>query len=244
MPLTRQLYCICLLLCCLLPPAARAQSDSLPDHLALNNAIRQYHTYLTPEPGLYKGSQYVIYSFQLKEGHPYFDQDQMQTGSVLYNGVLYKNVPLIYDLAKNLLVTNDPNHIYKIALINQEIDSFTIQNHIFIKLKDSLSSIVPRPGFYQLLYNGRSTVLKKEKKIVREEVSSGAVVRFIDYSVTYYLKKENTWYTINNKRGLLHAFGDKSPELRKFLRAGGIKFQDDKDNTLIRTAAWYDSLHQ
>ncbi|MBN9381096.1 MAG: hypothetical protein J0H74_10035 [Chitinophagaceae bacterium] len=244
MPLANQLYCLFLLLCCLLPPATRAQSDSLPDHLALNNAIRQYHTYLTPEPGLYRGSQYVIYSFQLKEGHPYFDEDHMQTGSVLYNGILYKDVPLIYDLVKDALVTNDAGKIYKIALINQEIDSFTIQNHIFIKLKDSLTPTVPRPGFYQLLYDGRSTILKKEKKTIREEVSTGAIVRSIDYSVTYYLKKENTWYTINNKKGLMRAFRNKSPELRKFLRAGDIKFQDDKDNTLLKTAAWYDSLHQ
>lgn len=244
MPLSRQLCCLSLLLCCLLPSESRSQSDSLPDHLALNNAIGQYHAYLTPESGLYRGSQYVIYSFQIKEGHPYFDQDQMQTGSVLYNGVLYKNIPLIYDLVKGLLVINDANKIFRIALINQEIDSFSIQNHIFIKLTDSLTSSVPRPGFYELLYNGRTVILKKEKKTIREEIAANAVVKSIDYSVTYYLKKENTWYPISNKRGFMRAFRDKSRDLKKFLRAGGLRFQDDKDNTLIKTAVWYDSLHQ
>ena len=88
MPRANQIYCACLLLCSLLLSEARAQSDTLPGHLALNNAIRQYHTYLTPEPGLYRGSQYIVYASLVKEGHPYFDQDHMQTGSVLYNGIL------------------------------------------------------------------------------------------------------------------------------------------------------------
>ena len=244
MSLVNQFYCLCLLTCCLLPSESRSQTDSLPAHLALNNAIGQYHAYLTPESGLYRGSQYVVYSFQFKEGHPYFDQDKMQTGSVLYNGVLYRNVPLIYDLVKGLLVINDANKVFKIALINQEIDSFSIQNHIFIKLTDSLTPSAPRPGFYELLYNGRTTLLKKEKKTIREEISTNVVVKTIDYSVTYYLKKGNTWYTVSNRRGFTHAFKDKSQELKKFLRAGGLRFQDDKDNTLIKTAVWYDSLHQ
>jgi len=243
MPRATQLYCTCLLFCSLLASETRAQSDTLPDRLAITNAVRQYHTYLNPEPGLYRGSQYVIYAYQIKEGHPYFDQDHMQTGSVLYNGVLYKDIPLIYDVVKGSLVTQDPYKIYQIALINEEIDSFTIQNHIFIHLRDSLDPTAPRPGFYELLYNGRIAILKKEEKVVREDVTTGVINKYIVPYVSWYLKKNNTWYAVDNKKELLRAFKDKGPELKKFMRNNGLKFKQDKDNTLIKTAAWYDGLH-
>lgn len=244
MHLVNQLYCTCLLLLCsLLTLPAQAQFSTSDTSLALDNAIRQYHTYLDPEPALYRGSQYVIYAFQIKEGHPYFDTDQMQTGSVLYNGILYKDIPLIYDLAMGLLVTNDYYKIYRIALINEEIDSFTIQNHIFIRFRDSLDPSAPRPGFYELLHNGRTVILKKEKKTVREEVSTSVITKYIEYSVSYYVKKDSIWYLVNTKKGLLNAFRDKGPQLKKFLRSNGLKFRQDKDNTLIKAVTWYDSLH-
>jgi len=245
MSLPNHCYCLLLLLCSLSVSRTQAQSDTLPGNLALNNAIQQYHAYLTPEPGLYRGSQYVIFPFPFKEGHPYFDQDHMQTGSVLYNGILYKDIPLIYDLVRGLLVTLDVSKAFKLSFINQQVDSFTIQNHIFIHLKDSLNPAVPRHGFYEVLYNGRITLLKKEKKTIREDISFGILNRYIDVPPTgYYLKKDTTWYTIYNRKGLFRALRDKSQELKKFLRSNKIKFKDDKDNTLIKSAIWYDSHRQ
>src|SRR5258708_567978 len=200
MPRANQIFCTFLFLFSLLALTTQAQSvdqDTLAPHFALNNAIQQYHTYLTPEPGLYRGGQYVQYAYQFKEGHPYFNQDKMCKGSVLYNGILYKDLPLIYDLLKQLLVINDPYNAFKIALINDEIDSFTIENHIFIHLRDSLDPSAPRIGFYEQIYRGRTWILKKEKKEVREEINI-SVERFIEHSVSYYLKKGNVYYPVNN----------------------------------------------
>src|SRR6187399_1423136 len=94
----------------LLTMNAQGQStniDSLPAHLAFDQAVRQYHEYLSPEAGLYRGGEYPWYAFAFKQGHPFFDQDHMRKGSVLYKGILYKDVPLIYDLIQENLVTND-----------------------------------------------------------------------------------------------------------------------------------------
>jgi hypothetical protein len=243
MPKATQRCCIGLLLL-LSASAVHAQSDTLSDHLALNDAIREYHAYLKPESGLYRGSEYIPYAKQLEEGHPYFGQGQMQMGSIIYKGILYKDLPLILDLVKGLLVTTDAQHIFWITLINEEVDSFAIQDHIFIRLKDSLDPSAPRPGFYEQLSNQKITVLKKEKKIIREDLSTGVILKFVDYSVAYYLKRDTAWYHINNEQELLHAFKDKRKELKKFLRSNGLKFRKDKENTLLRTAAWYENLQQ
>ena len=225
--------------------STQAQSlgqDSLPTRLAFDQAVRQYHEYLTPETGLYRGGEYARYAFTFKEGHPFFDQDHMRKGAVLYKGIFYNDVPLIYDLVQESLVTNDVYNTYLIALINEEIDSFIIENNIFIRLKDSRDPSQPRAGFYQQLYRGHSWVLKKERKNIREEVSN-TVEKYIDHSVSYYLKKEDAWYPVNNRKSLLYALRDKGPELKKFMRKNKLKLREDKENVLLKVAAWYDSLH-
>jgi hypothetical protein len=184
-----------------------------------------------------------VYAFELKDGHPYFDQNEMQQGTIVYNGILYKDVALILDLVKETLVTNDTRKIYKIALIGEEIDSFTIQDHIFIHYKDSINAPF-RPGFYERLHNGPLTILKKEKKTIRPEIEFQVLNKYVDYSVSYYLKKNNTWHPVNSEKSLLRAFGPDASALKKFLRNNKLKFKQDKDNTLLRSAAWYESQHQ
>jgi hypothetical protein len=37
---------------------------------------------------------------------------------------------------------------------------------------------------------------------------------------------------------------DKSKELRKFIRKSGLSVRKDKENTLLKAAAWYDGFNQ
>ena len=242
-----QNLCALLLIYNLLMLRTQAQiieTDSTVTHLAYEKAVQQYHASMTPETGLYRGSEYVVYAQNLKEGHPYFDKDHMRNGSVLYNGILYKDVPLVYDLVKGLVVTYAPLKAFRIILINELIDSFTIENHLFFHLKDSLNPSAPHPGYYEQIYKGRIRIVKKEKKAIREEAGNNYVEKYIDYTVSYYLVKDNTWYPVNNKRTLLHTLGNRNKEARKFMRRNDLDMREDKENTLLKIAAWYDGPNQ
>jgi hypothetical protein len=133
---------------------------------------------------------------------------------------------------------------FKIILINELIDSFTIENHIFIRLKDSLNPSAPNPGYYEQIYKGRICIMKKEKKSIREQAGNDYVEKYIDHTVSYYLIKDNTWYPVNNKRSLLHTLGDRNKEARKFMRRNDLDMREDKENALLKIAAWYDGPTQ
>jgi hypothetical protein len=237
-------YYSCLLFFCSLHTSIRAQpagKDSLITTGAYYNALQVYHRYLTPETGLYRGSEYVQYAYTLKEGHPYFDDGRMKKGSVLYNGILYEDLPLLYDLVKEQVVLNDSYDNYTIFLINEQIDYFTIQDHLFINFRDSLNPSAPHRGFYEQLNKDRIALYKKEKKVVQEDISSGKLERNIEPSVSYYLKKGPTWYSVNNKRSLLYALDDRRREVKKFIRKNGLNVRKNKENTLLKVTAWYNS---
>ncbi len=163
--------------------AQPAKTDSSIGSAAYSAALQFYHQWLRPETGLYNGSQYVDYAYTIKAGHPFFGddhgddhgEDHMQKGSVFYDGVLYGDIGILYDLVNEQVVIDDPYHTYKIFLINGRLDRFTIRDHLtardhlFIQLTDSVGSSAPRPGFYEQLYGGeRISLFKKEKKPFRK----------------------------------------------------------------------------
>ncbi|HWK04744.1 MAG TPA: hypothetical protein VNS58_13985 [Puia sp.] len=234
-------YAGILLFCCLYS-SIRAQStgkDSIVTQDGYYNALQVYHHYLTPETRLYRGSQYVEYAYWLRDGHPFFDDGRLQKGTIFYDSILYEGILLLYDLVKEQVVISDSYDNYKLFLINEQLDHFTIQRHLFITLKDSLNPSAPRHGFYEQLYKDRITLLKKEKKVIMEDLTTGKVEKFIDASVSYYLKKGAVYYAVNNKQSLLSALNDRHKEIKKFIRKNGLSMRHDKENTLLQVAAWY-----
>ena len=240
-----QICCLSLFFYVLFPPgllAQPAQKDSLITNLAYNNALRQYHEFLTPEPGLYRGFRYVEYGYQLAEGHPYFGDGDMHKGVIWYNGILYENMLISYDMVKDQVVINSPFESYRMFLISNQVDSFTIGDHSFVRLRDSLNPTAPRIGFYEQLSKGRVSLLKKDIKYVREEIQTMEVRRFIDSAESYYVKKNDTYYFVGNRKTMLRAFKDRSKDLIKFIRQNKLSVRHDLENTLIKVSAWYNDL--
>lgn len=211
---------------------------------AYDSAVNMYHHYMTPETHFFRGVEYVTYAPQLKEGWPYFGENSERKGMVAYDKIIYNNVYLYYDLVTGQLVTPDFYHVFKIALYNPMVDSFSIENHFFINLRDSLNPTAPRNGFYERLYNGHIELLKKEKKEIQEDLySSNVALRYIRGADSlYYLKIGNVYHPVNNRRSLQKVLKDRRKELRKFIRTRQLSMHRDREITLIKVTAWYDSL--
>jgi hypothetical protein len=244
-----QTFCLSLFLCFSFPAGLRAQSgfsqnDSLSDNTAYNNALSIYHAYLKPEPGLYRGNRYMEYAFQLSEGHPFYGDGKAHNGSAVYDGILYEDLNVWYDMVKDQVIIPSPFGAYKLFLINSKVDYFTIEDHRFLRLRDSLNPTAPRNGFYEQLHNGRITLLKKNRKFIREDLQVTGVRRYIDSTLSFYIKRGDNYYSVSNKRTLAHAFQDKNKELKKFIRQNHLNTRRDLEYTLIKVAAWYDTLDQ
>jgi hypothetical protein len=239
-------FCAALLACHCLALSTQAQHtpmDSLAADPAFTFALGQYHLYLDPEPSLYRGPQYVEYGYLLKKGHPWFGDGQMHQGQIRYDSILYAGLSLSYDEVTDQVVINDPYESYKIALISELISQFTIGNHLFVRLTDSLNPSAPKNGFYEQLYKGRTTLLKKEKKNIRKDESSEkeGVTQYILSNTSWYLKKGTVYYPVDNKNMVLTALSDKNKELKAYIRNNDLDLKKDKDNALIKILTWYDN---
>ncbi len=225
------------------PLLAQPKSDESKSYA---DAIQFYHQFLHPETGLYSGRQYNDYSNTIQEGSPFFDPFPYRNGSVVYHNMLYENVPIAYDIITESVVIYDAQQLYKLILTSNEVSRFVTSGHTFIHItRDSAAAKELRTGFYELLYAGKTRVLKREKRTLQEVVpsSSGSVKRYVTRSVDYYMRKDNEYHTVNTKDALFSLFKKDKKEIKQLLRKKKIKFRLDKDEALAQAAAYYDETN-
>ena len=231
-----------LLFFCFKANAQYNESDSMLYKKAKEYAVSLYHENIKNESGLYNGSQYVVYAQTIQDGIPFFEITEPSNGNVTYWGVEYKNVPLLYDILKGEIITVVPSTNYLIKLNTEKVSSFEVLNHKFIRIAKDSSNKNIKTGFYDVLYDGQTTVYKKEIKTLNEDLSSGKLRTFILDENAFFIKKNNVFFTVSNKSSLLDILKDKKKEVQEFIRKNKLKIRKDKDNALPKIAAFYDEI--
>jgi len=233
--------------CSLLPLSSFAQvstKDSSIRAMAVYNAVQQYQRTVTVESPLYNGQEYIEYESQLHTGHPFFEERDFHPASIMYDNILYENIPFKYDLIKKKLVIRSPVGGFSINILDNKVSSFEVQGHQFVRLtKDSSGRKALTTGFYDLLYNGRKTqLLKKESKKILEELTiMDGIKRTVTDDAAYYLQKGGTYSTINSKKQALELLKDRKTELKQYIRKNKLKFRANKENDLVKLVTYYDT---
>ena len=211
----------------------------------LSAAIASYHQAVFPENALYNGSEYLPNNVAFVNGQPYFLSNRPLPGSVLYKGLMYENLRLMYDLTRQQLILIHPVNIQRIKLNTADIMEFTIQGHRFLKLQTDQQATQNIPaGIYELLFKGKVTKLfKNNKKSITEELtSSSGVLYFIKEENTYYIEHGGRYYPLSNRRSVLRAFSDRKKEMTRFLKTHNVSPRANNEAAYKLIAAYYDEL--
>jgi len=224
--------------------ASNSLAQSPKTDSALYTALQFYHQYAFPEPGLYNGRQYAEYASTLQAGHPYFLSPEMNKGSLVYDGILYENISIQYDIVKEQLVIKYPFQTFSLQLTNEKVNWFTVLNHTFIRLvEDSANRPLIQTGFYDRLYNGHVILLEKQNKFIQEELNAiSGIKRSITETSSFYLKKDNKYYPVNSRGSLLDVLKDRKKEIQQFIRKNKTDIRGDKENAILSIVTYYDKL--
>jgi hypothetical protein len=225
-----------------------AQSSFIDNSIsdsAYAGTLRQYHTYVAPEVGLYRGIEYVDYSFTVQQGQPFLGPNSIRDGSVWYNGIRYDRLHMMYDLIKEQLVILDPFDTYKISLYMDLVDSFALDGNVYFRIRDSLAPSSLRSGYCDRIYQGRLVLLKKERKTLNENFLSVNNVRlYIESSVSYYAIKDGGYHPLNTKREIFDLLKDRRrSDIKRVMRKSNLEWPADKEQLLKLAAAWYDGVN-
>jgi len=205
--------------------------------LSLDNAINFYTDKLGGYRNLYNGPEYT-YQFATIKGHPYYKTDSMQSSFLFYDGILYRSIPLKYDLATGeVVLKSKQNRLLK--LVPEKLDYFSIGDDLFVHVrKDSNNNELPAPGFYHVLYEGQLTALVSRKKTPKRALRAEDPYEFAIYN-TYFIKKNGSYIRVNSKKDLLTVFGTNKESVRNYLRKSRANFKRDREGTIRKAIDYY-----
>ena len=221
------------------------KNDSSSQEIAMSIAKDNLYRTLGNQSGLYNGPEYYFYDPLIKNTAYFMDVNAFNTGSVNYDGIIYNNVPMLYDLYSDKIVVLLYNKFSKYSLLNEKVQGFDFLNHRFVNLlPDSLTgSVNINPGFYQELYSGRLQLLVKLVKTIQTTTGSAAATeRYFVLVKDYYLKKDMTYYKVNNESSFLNVLNDKKNLIKDYMKINQIKFRKDPEGAMIKIANYYDRL--
>jgi hypothetical protein len=223
------------------PYAQAAFSDSAVYAASVSSMHHLYYQLAKENLQIYRGSQYIRYGLKT-EGFPFFESNDMLSGSLIYQGAFYPDVKLYYDLVSDNLIINDYSDNAQINLPEIKTDAFRIGRFSFVRLNaDKEKGKLRGSGFYEILFtSGDIGVYDKiEKKL--NFSSKDEAPAYIEYNF-YFVKLNDSFYPINDESSLLDLFRDKKGQIKKFIKENKIRFKKDRQSAIVKTTAYYSQL--
>lgn len=237
-----------LLLVTLITFTGNAQQNISPDSLVQKTAAQNLEAYFNKavkqQSKLFNGAFYEFYLPRIT-GSAYFkDSQEFTKGSVVYDGFLYEDVPLLYDLYRDVLVSVFYEGNFKFNLISEKVTEFKIDNHHFVYLDKGLDSTksVGRTGFYDLLHKGRIKIYSKRTRLLQEATDARYARQFFVPKNFYYVEKDKTLYSFSSLGSFLSLFKKERSEMRKYLKKNEIRYKDNPERAMVLLANYYDTL--
>lgn len=221
--------------------AQNSVDQSVPDSFISAKAF--FQNQIKENAQLYTGKEFIKYSLNIK-GHPFFETDQMQTGSIFYDGTLYENIPLLYDIVAQELVINRYNSDERIWLLNEKIKYFIFDGHRI----ENIFSVEGKSEnitntFYDIMSTGKASVLVKRIKHIKSGIRAEDPTSFVEED-ELYVRNGNNLYAIDGKSSILQTFSDKKDQVKTFIRKNKFRFKKNMEKELVMTAEYYSTLNK
>lgn len=207
------------------------------DYLAgIKKATTQYHLSRGIQSAIYNGPKHVGYLSDIK-GSAYFPTSEWQKGAVYYDGLLYDNETLKFDLVTNDLVIKSPAG-FGIELFRPRVKYFSLGGHQFIHLQQSEHLPLPS-GYYDQLVVGKMNILARRTERINEAIVGVDLERSFVMTRNFYLLLDGKYYSIRKADDILSHTGEKRKAIKKMLRKNRLKFNRDMEQSIIMIADYY-----
>ena len=164
-------------------PTAEISSNS---SIALDSVANLYFEGRGRMLEIYSGR--VFYGYIGIDGYAFYSSKDWQKGSLLYDGTWYHNILMMYDIYKDQVLIRHPSTI-PIYLFNERVERFSYDGLSFVRLKSDKDNVI-KEGFYQLLTEGKVTIIVSRQKKIDEKIIDLALERKFVSSNTYYALKD------------------------------------------------------
>ena len=233
-----------LLIFLILSPFVRV-AGQLPDTLNISagqSADSLINMYFAAQKGnspLYNGRQFYSYSSSI-QGHPFYNVTKWSNGAVLYDGLWYHNIPLLYDISRDELIVNHPSSIPAV-LFSERVSQFIINGEVFVYLREDKKGIIQK-GFYQLLQDGKAVLYKKSFKLLEEKIEDRQLIRQFVLTEKFFVWKNEEYRPVKRQKDLLDILKDKGQELNQYKNQHNLRYKGNAEKFIVSLTQYYNQL--
>lgn len=198
-----------------------------------------YSTLSNAEAHLYNGKFHYGYS-PLIIGIPYYDSEAWQTGSVIFEDILYENVLMRYDLVKDQLIVQDKkNSGIGVALYTPRVKSFWYPGNTFYFFEKNHDSTSLTEGFYKEIEKGKVILYGRFTKFLEETINGLTLERKFQNTNKYYIVKQGVYHEVRTKKKVLNVLKEHKNEIQNFWRSRGIIFKHQSEEAITLAVQLY-----
>ncbi|KAA8478437.1 hypothetical protein BDE36_0259 [Arcticibacter tournemirensis] len=210
------------------------------DSAAVENTLSVFRKSLKSQLWLFNGVEDPGYPAGLV-GSPYYLTDKLSKGSVIYDGVTYHNVPLLYDMLKQAVVIEYFNTPFRIRLLDDRLSSFSFSGHHFVKVGNNAGLVNLEEGIFEICYSGSLRLLARRYALSRNVISGNKMATTIESHVKFYIIRDRTAYSVNSAKTALKIVGDNG-EIKEYLKKNKFKYKKDKERVLTEIVSYRDNI--
>ncbi|RYE59610.1 MAG: hypothetical protein EOP48_00230, partial [Sphingobacteriales bacterium] len=197
----------------------QAQTPKLDSALTtpIEKAEMLFNTYIKQQSRLFNGPSFKNYGSSVVGSANFENDSTFLAGNVIYDGMPFNDIPLMYNTYEDKLISLR-NKSAMFSLVSSKVSDFYLKNHHFkyISVADTTTSVI-KPGFFDVLYDGKLTVLAKRSKKLQLALNSQEVSYYFVPKTTYYLENGGKYSVISSESSFMNLFKDKKNEFKKHL---------------------------
>ncbi|MBQ8240593.1 MAG: hypothetical protein IJZ38_07120 [Bacteroides sp.] len=219
----RVIFCV---LCSLLGVMAQAQHQQLFD---------EFRKEAGDQAEMFAGKVEPGYPPMIYTNHPYWLSDEFVPGDIVFDGRLYRSVPLRFDAFSQQLVVNTPVKRSNIMVPMEQVEKFVVDGIEYSRRNDE---------FVAILYSSpRMELVEQVHVTVKEGLIDNARVQYeFKRNVKYYLLRGGQMLEVGNLKSVMKLFPGLKKELKSFAKMHYLDFKVHRQSSLISTIKYADGL--
>ncbi|MCB0855464.1 MAG: hypothetical protein KDD63_24740 [Bacteroidetes bacterium] len=197
----------------------------------LKGTERIYNEFIGLNQLIYNGRFYRYFYLEAASDQ-YLIDPELYPGQLTFQGITYPDVELNYDIYNDIvfLLWDQSGFIYYIIPNQTQVDSFTIAQMKFIRLKDQEIQGL-KAGFYQQAFHGQKSqfLVKKQKTMAKQNrtQSTDKWFKFVRKDA-FFVVMNGKAIQVNSKKDLIKL--DPNGQTAGFIKSSKLKFRPRRED--------------
>jgi len=172
---------------------------------------------------------YYVDPPQSIEGDPYFKTKNFKYGTISINGLSYENIPLLYNIYTDQIVTFHPLHKQKTLIKTEKIDGFVfLDKSRFVRINENPEYIHHKNGFYELEKEGNANLLVKYFKTAKPNMQISKYSSTFTEKSDFFIQKSNSMHLVKSRGKSIWFLGLDKKEIKRSTKERGLNFKNDR----------------